>query len=415
MNDRWRGIKRPYREEDILRLRSSAEPEYTLAKRGAERLWQELQRSPRVATLGAQTGLQAVQIAQAGLKAVYVSSWQVAADANTALKTYPDQSLYPVNSVPQLVERINYALIQAIEIAHLQKKEVDWLIPVVADAEAGFGGILNVYELMKAMVRAGAAGVHFEDQLSSAKKCGHLGGKVVIPTQEFIDKLVAARLAADVCGVETILIARIDANSAKFLSTDHDERDRPFITSPERTREGFYPISGGLEMAIERGLAYAPYADLIWCETSHPDLEEASRFAEAVHKEFPSKLLAYNCSPSFNWKEHLGDAAIAKFQQELGELGYKFQFITLAGFHLINYYTFMLAKDYAERGMSAYVDLQEKEFEAAEKYGYGAVRHQEFVGTGHFDEIMQTVTGGSSSLNALEDSTEAGQFNKDRR
>uniref|UniRef100_A0A831Z316 Isocitrate lyase n=1 Tax=candidate division WWE3 bacterium TaxID=2053526 RepID=A0A831Z316_UNCKA len=413
MSNRWSGVKRPYREEDVLRLRGPAESEYTLAKRGAARLWEELNRSPYVATFGALTGLQAVQMAQAGLKSIYVSGWQVAADANTSLKTYPDQSLYPANSVPQLVERINHAFIRAIEVAHLQgRKDADWLLPIVADAEAGFGGNLNAYELMRAMVRAGAAGVHFEDQLASAKKCGHLGGKVLIPVQEFIDKLVAARLATDVCGVETVLIARTDANSAKFLSADYDERDQPFISSPKQTREGFHPIRGGLEMAIARGLAFAPYADLIWWETSRPDLEEARRFAEEIHREFPDKLLAYNCSPSFNWKKHLDEAAISRFQQELGELGYKFQFVTLAGFHLLNYATFMLARDYAERGMAAYVDLQEKEFEAERKYGYRAVRHQKFVGTEYFDEIMQTVTGGFSSLAALAESTEAEQFGK---
>ncbi len=409
MDERWRGIKRPYTAEDVIRLRGSIDIEYTLARRGAEKLWKLLHEEPYINALGALTGNQAVQQVKAGLKAIYLSGWQVAADANLAGQMYPDQSLYPANSVPHVVKRINQALQRADQIAHLEgDHSIDWFAPIVADAEAGFGGQLNVFELMKAMIEAGAAGVHFEDQLASEKKCGHLGGKVLIPTQTAIRNLIAARLAADVMGVPTILIARTDANAADLITSDVDPYDAPFITG-ERTPEGFYRTKAGLDQAIARGLAYAPYADLIWCETATPNLEEARRFAEAIHEKYPGKLLAYNCSPSFNWKAHLSDEEIANFQQELGKMGYKFQFVTLAGFHSLNYSMFTLAHGYKERGMAAYSELQQKEFEA-EKYGYTATRHQREVGTGYFDEVAMVISGGTSSTVALKGSTEEAQF-----
>ncbi len=392
-----------------MRLRGTVAIEYSLARRGAERLWRSLHEMPFVNALGALTGNQAMQQVKAGLQAIYLSGWQVAADANTACTMYPDQSLYPVDSVPNVVRRINNALLRADQIHHAEGKNgIDWLVPIVADAEAGFGGVLNAYELMRHMIEAGAAGVHFEDQLASAKKCGHMGGKVLVPTQEAIQKLVAARLAADVCNVPTLIIARTDAMGAGLLTSDIDERDRPFLTG-ERTVEGFYVSRAGLEQAIARALAYAPYADLLWCETSTPDLEQARRFAEAVHARFPGKLLAYNCSPSFNWKRHLDEGTIARFQRELAAMGYKFQFITLAGFHALNYSMFKLAKGYKERQMAAYIELQEAEF-AAEAEGYTAAKHQREVGTGYFDLINEVITGGQSSLAALAGSTEAEQF-----
>jgi isocitrate lyase len=407
---RWAGITRTYSTFDVLRLRGSIQIEYTLARLGAERLWNLMHSDDYVPALGAITGNQAIEMVQAGLKAIYGSGWQVAADGNTAGDVYPDQSLYPCDSAPNLVKRINRALMRAdqIESAEGKQSATYWFAPIVADAEAGFGGSLNAYELMKAMIEAGAAGVHFEDQLSSAKKCGHLGGKVVVPIREFIEKLVAARLAADVCGVPTILIARTDANSAGLLLSDADERDREFIYG-ERTPEGFYQFRGGIDAAIARGLAYAPYADVLWCETSTPDLAEAKKFAEAIHAKFPSKLLAYNCSPSFNWKKKLDDATIANFQRKLGEMGYKFQFVTLAGFHALNMSMFTLARGYAQSGMTAYSKLQQEEF-AAQELGYRAVTHQRFVGTGYFDEIAQVVSSGNSSTTALAGSTEAEQF-----
>jgi isocitrate lyase len=407
---RWDGVTRPYSYEDVLRLRGSIQIEYTLAKLGAERLWNLMHTEEFVPALGAITGNQAIEMVQAGLKAIYGSGWQVAADGNTAGDVYPDQSLYPSDSAPNLVKRLNRALLRAdqIESAEGKKSGTHWFAPIVADAEAGFGGSLNAYELMKAMIEAGAAGVHFEDQLSSAKKCGHLGGKVVVPIREFIEKLVAARLAADVCGVPTILIARTDADSAGLLLSDADPRDREFIYG-ERTPEGFYQFHGGIDAAIARGLAYAPYADMIWCETSHPDLGEAKKFAEAIHAKFPGKLLAYNCSPSFNWKKKLDDVTIANFQQELGKMGYKFQFVTLAGFHALNMSMFHLARGYAQAGMTAYSKLQQEEF-AAQELGYRAVTHQRFVGTGYFDEIAQVVSSGNSSTTALAGSTETAQF-----
>lgn len=408
-NPRWQGITRPYTAEDVVRLRGTVAIEYSLARRGAERLWRSLHEMPFVNALGALTGNQAMQQVKAGLQAIYLSGWQVAADANTACTMYPDQSLYPVDSVPNVVRRINNALLRADQIHHAEGKNgIDWLVPIVADAEAGFGGVLNAYELMRHMIEAGAAGVHFEDQLASAKKCGHMGGKVLVPTQEAIQKLVAARLAADVCNVPTLIIARTDAMGAGLVTSDIDERDRPFLTG-ERTVEGFYMSRAGIEQAIARALAYAPYADLLWCETSTPDLEQARRFAEAVHARFPGKLLAYNCSPSFNWKRHLDEGTIARFQRELAAMGYKFQFITLAGFHSLNYSMFKLAKAYRERHMAAYVELQEAEF-AAEAEGYTAVKHQREVGTGYFDLINEVIAGGRSSLAALAGSTEAEQF-----
>ena len=407
---RWTGITRTYSAADVLRLRGSIQIEYTLARLGAERLWNLMHSDDYVQALGAITGNQAIEMVQAGLKAIYGSGWQVAADGNTAGDVYPDQSLYPCDSAPNLVKRINRALMRADQIESAEGKHSGtyWFAPIVADAEAGFGGSLNAYELMKAMIEAGAAGVHFEDQLSSAKKCGHLGGKVVVPIREFIEKLVAARLAADVCGVPTVLIARTDANSAGLLLSDADERDREFIYG-ERTPEGFYQFRGGIDAAIARGLAYAPYADVLWCETSTPDLVEAKKFADAIHAKFPGKLLAYNCSPSFNWKKKLDDVTIANFQNELGEMGYKFQFVTLAGFHALNMSMFTLARGYAQSGMTAYSKLQQEEF-AAQELGYRAVTHQRFVGTGYFDEIAQVVSAGNSSTTALAGSTEAEQF-----
>ena len=411
-NPRWTGITRNYCAQDVVRLRGTVHVEHSLARLGAEKLWKSLHAEPFVNALGALTGNQAMQQVKAGLDAIYLSGWQVAGDANLAGEMYPDQSLYPANSVPAVVRRINSTLLRADQIHHAEGDgSIDWLKPIVADAEAGFGGVLNAFELMKSMIEAGAAGVHFEDQLSSAKKCGHMGGKVLVPTSEAINKLIAARLAADTCGVPTVLVARTDAESANLLTADVDERDRPFIKSTDRTSEGFYYVNAGLEQAIARGLAYAPYSDLIWCETAKPDLEEARRFAEGIHKQFPGKLLAYNCSPSFNWKKKLDDATIAKFQRELGAMGYKFQFITLAGFHALNYSMFELARGYKETQMSAYVALQEREF-ASEKLGYTATKHQREVGAGYFDDVTQTVTAGQSSVTAMKGSTEEEQFHK---
>ena len=408
---RWAGITRPYNAEDVMRLRGSIQIEHTLAKLGAERLWSLLHTEKYVAALGAMTGNQAVQQVHAGLQAIYVSGWQAAADANDAGQMYPDQSLYPADSVPNLVRRMNQALIRADQIHHSEGKNgMHWFAPMIADAEAGFGGNLNAFELMKAMIEAGAAGVHFEDQLSSAKKCGHLGGKVLVPTVEAIQKLVAARLAADVMGVPTLLIARTDADSAGLLTSDIDPRDREFILASERTAEGFFRVRDGVEAAIARGLAYAPYVDLLWCETSKPDLAEAREFAEGIHARYPGKMLAYNCSPSFNWRKNLDDATIARFQCELGAMGYKFQFITLAGFHALNMSMFELACGYKVSGMSAYCQLQEKEFSSEGQFGYAAVKHQRFVGTGYFDAVQQVVAGGTSSTTALEGSTETAQF-----
>jgi len=407
---RWKGTKRPYSSQQVVRLRGSVHVEHTLARLGAERLWSLLQSELYVAALGALTGNQAVQQVRAGLKAIYLSGWQVAADANDAGQMYPDQSLYPADSVPNVVRKINNALMRADQIHHMDGKNgVYWMAPIVADAEAGFGGTLNAFELMKAMIEAGAACVHFEDQLSSAKKCGHLGGKVLVPTSEAIQKLIAARLAADVLGVPVLIMARTDADSAHLLTSDIDPRDREFLTG-ERTPEGFYRIRGGLDSAIARAISYAPYADLLWCETSHPDLEEARRFAEAVHAKYPGKLLAYNCSPSFNWKKNLNDTAIARFQSELAAMGYKFQFVTLAGFHALNLSMFELARGYQQSGMTAYSRLQEKEFARESEYGYEAVKHQRFVGTGYFDALTQVIAGGSASTTALEGSTEQEQF-----
>ena len=407
---RWKGITRPYTAEDVVRLRGTLHIEHTLARLGAERLWEMLTTEEYVNALGAVTGNQAVQMVAAGLKAIYVSGWQVAADANNAGQMYPDQSLYPADSVPNLCRRLNNALLRADQIHHSEGKNgISWFVPLVADAEAGFGGTLNAFELMKAMIEAGAACVHFEDQLSSAKKCGHLGGKVLVPTQEAVQKLVAARLAADVLGVPTLVFARTDANSAHLLTSDIDPYDRIFLTG-ERTVEGFYCIYGGLDSAIARGLAYAPYSDLIWCETSEPNLEEAQRFADGIHAKFPSKMLAYNCSPSFNWKKKLDDATIARFQPALAEMGYKFQFITLAGFHVLNLSMFELARAYKDAGMTAYSRVQEKEFAREYSHGYGAVKHQRFVGTGYFDAVTQVIASGKTSLAALEHSTEAEQF-----
>ena len=408
--DRWTGIERPYADDDIERLRGSVCVEHTLARLGAERLWKLLHKEPYVAALGAMTGGQAVQMVRAGLQAIYLSGWQVAADANVAGQTYPDQSLYPSNSVPSLVKRLNQALLRADQIEHAEGNGTGrhWLAPIVADAEAGFGGALNAFELMRTMIEAGAAGVHFEDQLASEKKCGHLGGKVLVPTSQFIRTLSAARLAADVCDVPTVLVARTDALSATLLTSDVDERDHEFITG-ERTPEGYFRVEGSIESAIARGLAYAPYADLIWCETSTPDLGEAREFADAIRSRFPGKLLAYNCSPSFNWKRHLDDEQIARFQADLGELGYAFQFITLAGFHALNQSMFELARGYRGRGMTAYVELQQNEFEL-EEVGYTATRHQREVGAGYFDLVAQAVSGGESSTLALKGSTEEAQF-----
>ncbi|MDN0074902.1 isocitrate lyase [Crenobacter sp. SG2303] len=413
-NPRWKGITRTYTAADVERLRGSLQIEHTLARRGADKLWQHITNEPFINALGALTGAQAMQQAKAGLKAVYLSGWQVAADANIAGQMYPDQSLYPANSVPAVVERINNTFQRADQIQHSEGVNegdanfIDYFLPIVADAEAGFGGVLNAHELMKSMIEAGAAGVHFEDQLASVKKCGHMGGKVLVPTREAVEKLSAARLAADVMGVPTVIIARTDAEAADLLTTDVDDRDKPFCTG-ERTVEGFYRVKAGLEQAIARGLAYAPYVDLIWCETGTPDLEYARKFAEAIHAEFPGKMLAYNCSPSFNWKKNLDDATIAKFQRELGAMGYRFQFITLAGFHSLNYSMFDLAYGYARENMKAFVELQQKEFAAAER-GFTAVKHQREVGTGYFDAVTQTIQGGQSSTTALKGSTEEAQF-----
>ena len=408
-SERWSGVTRAYSAEEVVRLRGSVRPEHTLARLGAERLWELLGSEQHVPALGAMTGGQAVEMVKAGLKAIYLSGWQVAADANLAAAVYPDQSLYPANSVPAVVQRLNNALLRADQVDWAEgNAPTPWLAPIVADAEAGFGGALNAFELMRAMIQAGAAGVHFEDQLASEKKCGHLGGKVLVPTSQFIRTLTAARLAADVCGVPTVLIARTDALSANLLTSDIDDVDRPFVTG-ERTDEGFFRVREGLEQAIARALAYAPYADLLWFETSTPDLGQAQEFAQAIHARHPGKMLAYNCSPSFNWKRHLDDAQIEGFQHELGEMGFKFQFITLAGFHSLNASMFELARGYAGEGMSAYVRLQEREF-AMENEGYTATRHQREVGTGYFDLVAETISGGKASTLALEGSTEAAQF-----
>jgi isocitrate lyase len=409
LTERWRGVSRPYSREDVERLRGTVQVEHTLARLGAERLWSLMQRPQGVRALGALTGNQAVQQVKAGLEAIYLSGWQVAADANLAGQMYPDQSLYPANSVPHVVKRINQALQRADQIHHAEGENgVHWFAPIVADAEAGFGGPLNVFELMKAMIEAGAAGVHFEDQLASEKKCGHMGGKVLLPTGHAVRNLVAGRLAADVLGVPTVLVARTDADAASLITSDHDPADQAFLTG-ERTVEGFFRTKAGLEQAIARGLAYAPYADLVWCETSTPDLGQAREFAQAIHAEHPGKLLAYNCSPSFNWKAKLADDVIAGFQDELAALGYRFQFVTLAGFHALNHSMFELAAGYRERGMAAYSELQEREF-ATEAAGYTATRHQREVGAGYFDEVAQVVAGGLSSTTALSGSTEEDQF-----
>src|SRR5476649_1460509 len=413
-DSRWKGIKRSYSAEDVIRLRGSVQVEHTLAKRGAEKLWESVNNEPFVNSLGALTGNQAMQQVKAGLKAIYLSGWQVAGDANVAGEMYPDQSLYPANSVPLVVKRINNTLTRADQIQWSEGKNpgdegyIDYFQPIVADAEAGFGGVLNAFELMKAMIEAGAAGVHFEDQLASVKKCGHMGGKVLVPTRENIAKLTAARLAADVSGTSTILLARTDAEAADLVTSDVDENDRPFLTG-ERIVEGFFRTKPGLEQAVSRGLAYAPYADLVWCETGKPDLAFARKFAEAIHAKYPGKLLAYNCSPSFNWKKNLDDATIARFQKEIASYGYKFQFITLAGFHALNYSMFNLAHGYARRQMSAFVELQEAEFAAADR-GFTAVKHQREVGTGYFDTVTQTIQGSQSSTVALKGSTEEEQF-----
>jgi len=406
---RWRGIERIYSPDDVRRLQGSLIIEHTWARRGAEKLWELLQTERYVAALGALSGNQAVQQVRAGLKAIYLSGWQVAADANLAGQMYPDQSLYPVNSVPAVVRRVNQALQRADQIAHAEgRNEIDWFVPIVADAEAGFGGALNGFELIKAMIEAGAAGVHLEDQLASEKKCGHMGGKVLVPTATAIRNLVAARLAADVSDVPTILIARTDASGAALLTSDVDERDHEFLTG-ERTSEGFFRVRAGIDQAIARALSYAPYADMLWFETSKPDIDEAKKFAEAVHAKFPGKLFAYNCSPSFNWKAKLDSATIARFQRELGGMGYKFQFVTLAGFHTLNYSMFKLAHGYRDRGMAAYSELQESEF-AAESDGYSATKHQQEVGTGYFDEVAKVIAGGETSTGALAGSTEQEQF-----
>lgn len=406
---RWVNVERPYSAEDVIRLRGSLDIEHTLAKKGAEKLWDLVNGSEYVHALGALTGNQAVQQVKAGLNAIYLSGWQVAADANMAGQMYPDQSLYPVNSVPNVVKRINQALQRADQIHYAEGKDsVDWFAPIVADAEAGFGGQLNVFELMKSMIEAGASAVHFEDQLSSEKKCGHLGGKVLLPTQTAVRNLISARFAADVMGTPTIIIARTDANAADMITSDVDPYDETFITG-ERTGEGFFKTKSGLDQAIARGLAYAPYADMIWCETSQPNLQEAKRFADAIHEKYPNKLLAYNCSPSFNWRGKLSDEEIETFQDELGKMGYKFQFVTLAGFHALNHSMFDLARGYKDHGMAAYSKLQQAEF-ASEDYGYSATRHQREVGTGYFDEVAQVISGGTSSTGALEGSTETEQF-----
>ncbi len=408
-NPRWKGIKRNYRAEDVYRLRGSLRIEHSLAELGSKRLWELLHSEDYVNVLSAITGNQAIQEVQAGLKAIYVSGWQVAGDNNNSMQMYPDQSLYPSDSVPTLIKRINNALLRADQIHHMKgDHSTYWLAPIVADAEAGFGGALHAFEIMKAMIDEGVSGVHFEDQLASVKKCGHLGGKVLVPTEEFVTKLLAARLASDVSGVPTVLIARTDADSANLLTSDIDPYDRPFLTG-ERSHEGFFYVRPGIEQAIARAKAYAPYADLLWFETSKPSLKEAREFSEAVHKDFPGKLLAYNCSPSFNWSLHLSKEEAGKFQRELGAMGYKFQFVTLSGFHALNYSMYMLARDYKERGMAAYAELQALEFEA-EKLGYEAVRHQAFVGTEYFDDVTQVATGGQSATTAMSGSTEAAQF-----
>jgi isocitrate lyase len=408
-NPRWKNVKRPYSAEDVIRLRGSIAIEHTLARRGSEKLWKMVNEEPFVNSLGALTGNQAMQQVRAGLKAIYLSGWQVAADANLAGEMYPDQSLYPANSVPAVVRSINNALMRSDQLHHAEgKNDIDWFAPIVADAEAGFGGVLNAFELMKAMIEAGAAGVHFEDQLASAKKCGHMGGKVLVPTQEAVQKLVAARLAADTMGVPTVLLARTDAEAATLVTSNIDENDLPFCTG-ERTPEGYFRVMNGIQQAISRGLAYAPYADLIWCETGTPDLAFAKQFAEAIHRKYPEQLLSYNCSPSFNWKKNLDDATIAKFQRELGAMGYKFQFITLAGFHALNYGMFELAQGYARDNMTAYVKLQQAEF-AAESDGYTATKHQREVGTSYFDNVVQVIQSGQSSVTALTGSTEEAQF-----
>lgn len=407
---RWKDVTRPYLAENVIKLRGSIQIDYTLARLGAERFWHLLITEPYIHALGALTGNQAIQQVQAGLKAIYVSGWQVAADANNAFTMYPDQSLYPVDSVPNLVRRINNALLRADQIQHLEgNNDIYWYVPIIADAEAGFGGPLNTFELMKAMIEAGAAAVHLEDQLSSLKKCGHLGGKVLVPDRVFIQKLVAARLATDILDVPTILIARTDANSARLIRSDFDEVDKPFITG-ERTSDGYFRVKGGIEFAIARALAYAPYADLIWCETSKPDIGEAREFAQAIHEKFPGKMLAYNCSPSFNWKKNLDDSNLANFQEILGQMGYKFQFVTLAGFHALNTSMFDLARTYKKEGMAAYSRLQEHEFRLEHDYGYKAVKHQSFVGTAYFDEIQLSISGGEASTTALKGSTEEEQF-----
>ena len=408
-NPRWRGIERTYSTDDVRRLQGSLIIEYTWARRGAEKLWELLQTGRYVAALGALSGNQAVQQVRAGLKAIYLSGWQVAADANLAGQMYPDQSLYPANSVPAVVRRVNQALQRADQIAHAEgKNDIDWFVPIVADAEAGFGGVLNVFELIKAMIEAGASGVHLEDQLASEKKCGHMGGKVLVPTASAIRNLIAARLAADVSDVPTILIARTDAGGAALLTSDVDERDQEFLTG-ERTSEGFFRVRAGIDQSIARALSYAPYADMLWFETSKPDIDEAKKFAESVHAKFPGKLFAYNCSPSFNWKAKLDSATIARFQRELGDMGYKFQFVTLAGFHTLNYSMFKLARGYRDRGMAAYSELQESEF-AAESDGYSATKHQQEVGTGYFDAVAKVIAGGETSTGALAGSTEQEQF-----
>jgi isocitrate lyase len=408
-NPRWRGIERNYSADDVRRLQGSLIIEHTWARRGAEKLWKLLQTDSYVAALGALTGNQAVQQVRAGLKAIYLSGWQVAADANLAGQMYPDQSLYPANSVPAVVRRVNQALQRADQIVHAQgKNDIDWFVPIVADAEAGFGGALNVFELIKAMIEAGAGGVHLEDQLASEKKCGHMGGKVLVPTATAIRNLIAARLAADVSDVPTILIARTDAGGAALLTSDVDERDQEFLIG-ERTSEGFFRVRAGIDQAIARALSYAPYADMLWFETSKPDVDEAKKFAESIHAKFPGKLFAYNCSPSFNWKAKLDSATIARFQRELGDIGYKFQFVTLAGFHTLNYSMFKLARGYRDRGMAAYSELQESEF-AAESEGYSATKHQHEVGTGYFDEVAKVIAGGETSTGALAGSTEQEQF-----
>jgi isocitrate lyase len=412
-DSRWKGIRRCYSSDEVIKLRGSVHIEYSLAKMGAERLWDMIQGKDYVAALGAMTGNQAVQQVQAGLQAIYCSGWQVAADANNAGQMYPDQSLYPSDSVPSLVRKLNQALIRAdqIQTSERASESTYWFAPIVADAEAGFGGNLNAFELMKGMIEAGAAAVHFEDQLASAKKCGHMGGKVLVPTAEFVQKLSAARLAADIMGVPSILIARTDANGAMLITNDSDPYDAPFLTK-ERTVEGFFRMKGGLDCAIARGLAYAPYADMIWCETSEPNLEEAKRFAEAIHEKFPGKPLAYNCSPSFNWRLKLNQETIARFQSELAAMGYKFQFVTLAGFHALNYSMFDLARDYREKGMDAYSRFQELEFKAEKNHGYSATRHQRFVGTGYFDEVALALCGADASTLALHGSTEREQFDR---